>query len=250
MDDIDPWQVSLISEALEGWFLSGQQQVAPGFPVSAGDVVLDLGCGDGGIATFCARLGADILLADVDAEALERNQASVESASGNRVRTIVLDSDSLPLEDDAVSRVICTEVLEHADDPKAALAELVRVGKTGALYLLTVPGDRSEQVQKYIADPSYFQKPNHIRIFSENDFRLLVKSCGLEIVRYSGDGFYMSFLFAILWKTGSWLGDRDHSICLWARTWQKLIESPGASRTIDALNRLSPRRQVIVARKP
>lgn len=56
------------------------------------------------------------------------------------------------------------------------MAELVRVGQPGAQYLLTVPDPVAETVQKNLAPDSYFQKPNHIRIFQRDEFEQLVRS--------------------------------------------------------------------------
>ncbi|WP_215199644.1 methyltransferase domain-containing protein, partial [Escherichia coli] len=41
---------------------------------------------------------------------------------------LVSDCDPLPLADATATRVVSTEVIEHVDDPRQFLAELVRVG--------------------------------------------------------------------------------------------------------------------------
>jgi 2-polyprenyl-3-methyl-5-hydroxy-6-metoxy-1,4-benzoquinol methylase len=57
--------------AMRGWFNHATGELCPGFPVSAGDVAADIGCGGGEHAYFCATLGTRVILADIDPGGLE-----------------------------------------------------------------------------------------------------------------------------------------------------------------------------------
>ena len=81
-------------------------------------------------------------------------------------------------------------MLEHTSKPEMILKELVRVGKTGAQYLITVPDARSEMLQEPFANPIYFSEPNHIQIFDKERFVQLVENSGLKIEKYDTWGFY------------------------------------------------------------
>src|SRR3990167_1146432 len=148
-----------------GWLQNDTGELVRGFAISAEDVVLDIGCGEGGYALFSARQGAEIILADVDADKLDTARARLEKEGARSVRTLVTDANPIPLDDGVISRVVAMEVLEHVDDPAQFMAELVRVARPGALFLLTVPDEIIEGVQKHIAPSVYFERPNHIRIF-------------------------------------------------------------------------------------
>lgn len=52
---------------------------------------------------------------------------------------IVSDICSIPLPENSVDVVLCTEVLEHIPDPPGAIAEFSRLLKTGGKLWLTVP---------------------------------------------------------------------------------------------------------------
>lgn len=52
---------------------------------------------------------------------------------------IVSSLDNLPLEDNAVDAVICTQVLEHVNEPQQVLNELYRVLKHGGALYLSAP---------------------------------------------------------------------------------------------------------------
>ncbi len=52
---------------------------------------------------------------------------------------VVADCTQLPFASDAISEVICSEVLEHVQDDQAAISELARVLKPGGQSYITVP---------------------------------------------------------------------------------------------------------------
>ena len=124
--------VGLKDAVLSGWFLNDTNEIFRGVPISEEDVVVDVGCGDGGNAAFCLRRGAQLILIDTDKEAIAAATATLRTIRPDNVTAYVSDANPLPLEDATATRVICTEVLEHVDDPAQVLRELVRIGKPGA----------------------------------------------------------------------------------------------------------------------
>lgn len=58
---------------------------------------------------------------------------------GARRADYVASADALPLDDDVVDAVLCTQVLEHVPDPFAVLREAARVLRPGGGIYLTVP---------------------------------------------------------------------------------------------------------------
>jgi SAM-dependent methyltransferase len=235
---------------LSGWYNQDTGELMTGFPVSAEDVVVDVGCGDGGVASFCARQGAHVILADADPERLKQAVTRLRTTPARGLEAHLTRADPLPLVDASVTRVICTEVLEHVDDPSAFMAELVRVGRPGALYLITVPGAGQEHVQKQVAPPFYFEKPNHIRIFDGDSFPALIEQAGLTIERTAAQGFYWSVWWSLFWQTGVAFGDSHPTLDTWASTWTQVLDGPNGPQVKAALDAALPKAQVIVARKP
>lgn len=97
--------------------------------------ILDAGCGEG---FFIARMKealpqAEIVGCDGAKEALE-----IAEQMNPDVRFEVANLYELPYEDGQFDLVVCSEVLEHLNDPASALAELCRVGKK---VLVTVPNE-------------------------------------------------------------------------------------------------------------
>lgn len=249
---LDPFAVGLWDDMTSGWYRNDSDEIFEGFPISGEDVVLDVGCGDGGRSMFCAARGCHIIYSDIDPEKVAVTAQKLQGSSAREQRGIVSDTDPLPLEDGTASRVIATEIIEHVDEPSRFLAELVRVGKPGALFLLTVPEAAAERAQVGFAAPQYFQKPNHIHIIDRDEFTRLVTDAGLEVVSHSTHGFFWTLWWMFFWSSGQpqigppWTDLLDH----WTRTWLALRETPQGPQVKKVLDELLPKCQVMVARKP
>ena len=248
----DGFLLGLKDAMLTGWYNREAGELAAGFPVSAGDVVVDVGCGDGGPAAFCARAGAHVILCDVDGPRLEQAAERLRESGAARVDAHVTDADPLPLADGAATRIVCMEVLEHVEDPSVLVRELARIGAPGALYLITVPGDVHERMQKHLAPPQYFERPNHIRIIDPGAFEELISAAGLQIERQFTYSFYWALWWTFFWQCSTSLeaANQHPLLASWAKTWSLVLEGRDGLIIQQLLNGLMPKNQVIVARKP
>jgi SAM-dependent methyltransferase len=238
-------------EYLSGWYRHASGELLEGFRIGAEDTVVDVGCGDGHMAHFAASRGAEVIFADVDPAKVARVGELLSGLPARAVRGLVSDANPLPLPDARASRVIATEVLEHVDDPVQFMAELVRIGAPGAQYLLTVPDALIENLQRPIAAPAYFEKPNHIRVFTRDAFEALVTESGLVVERRVKYGFYWSIWWCFFWACKHDLDAPWHELLRnWDRTWGSLLELPDGMRIKRVLDEFMPKSQALVARKP
>ena len=262
-DYVDARDCGLVDAVQSGWFLNASDELFSGFAIGPQDVVLDVGCGAGGATLFCANRGAHVVFSDVVPEKIEALRQKLEQTPARAVEGLVSDSNPLPLAADYATRLIALEVLEHVDDPATILRELVRVGQPGALCLLAVPDPVGEHIQQDCAPEHYFQPPNHIHIFEREAFGQLVEQAGLVIERRSSYGFYWSMWMLIYWSqlkaSGEQRTGETHDVVHppyspllddWAGLWHRLIQIPEFSPVKQQLDRLMPKSQVIVARKP
>ena len=243
--------VTMQDARLSGWFLEETSELFSGFPIHAQDHVVDVGCGEGGFISFCAQRGAEVTFVDLDADKVTETQNRLQASPARGIHGVVSDASPLPLPDDHFDKVICTEVMEHVDDPTAFISELVRVGKPGAHYLLSVPDIASETVQQQVAPPLYFEKPHHIRIFSREEFTALVEDAGLIVEQQTCYGFFWSMFWAFFWTCDHDLSEPWHPLLQqWGQTWQTLMSMRDGPRIKQALDQALPKSQVIIARKP
>lgn len=246
----DATLVGLRDAVLSGWYQNPTGEVYRGVPIGPEDVVVDVGCGEGGTLAFCARRGAHVIAIDLDADALAQARAKIEPTAARAKEFHVAPAESLPVADGSATRVICTEVLEHVEDPHVALRELHRIGADGSLYLISVPDPVQESVQQKVAPDSYFRHPNHVRIIQREEFRALVEGAGLEVVSHGTYGFYWSVWWTMFWACKVDIANPQHpALDHWARSWEALLSTPEGPAIKVALDSVLPKSQVIVARK-
>ena len=234
-----------------GWFQNETDELITGFSIKPEDTVLDIGCGNGAHLSFCAKRGAALICVDQNADVLKEARATLENTIARSIEYHVSDGHPLPLEDGVANRVICNEVLEHVDDPISFIKEVARVGCSGAKFMIGVPDPSSEKVFKELAWPGYFEKPNHVRIFERDQFDELVRSAGLIIERKQYYGFYWSMWWFLFWGLeGENLGEDEPLLRSWANTWDLLLKSEGGKKVKTALDKVAPKSQIVVARKP
>ena len=246
------WElVGLIDAVAGGWFRNDTGELIAGLPILPSDIVLDVGCGDGGNVYFCGQQGAHVAFTDIEPARVAETERRARSSRARGVEPIVSDCDPIPLPDGYANVVICTEVLEHVPDPKRLVAELVRVGAPGARYLISVPDPVSETVQRKLADESFFRAPNHLRVFARDDFARLLLGDGLLIEKIQGYGFFWSVWWAFYWSCEAAGTGRQHpALVQWSRAWIAMLDSPDGPRIKEALDALAPKSQLVLARKP
>ncbi len=260
---VSPRDVGLHDAILDGWFLNATGELLKGFAITAEDTLLDVGCGEGVATLFAVRQGASVIFTDSEHDKVRDLARQVEAQSDKPNLGLVSNSLPLPLADGCASKVVCMEVLEHIDQPEPFMAELVRMGRRGALYLLSVPAPVGEHLQQGIAPASYYQAPNHVQIFTPERFAAMVEDAGLVIEHRQASGFFwvmgMIFFWASERAAGRDLGgavrDRIQApypplMESWAKTWQDLLAQPNGLAIKQMLDQFMPKSQVIIARKP
>jgi SAM-dependent methyltransferase len=94
--------------------------------------ILDAGCGTGRNLETLARLG--------EAEGIDPSPQAVDFCRDRGIRGVqVADATALPFEDGRFGLISATDVVEHIEDDRRALAEMRRVSAPGGALLLTVP---------------------------------------------------------------------------------------------------------------
>ena len=108
--------------------------------VSAGETILDLGCGRGTETLEAARLAGP----GGTAVGLDLTEAMVEKATQNaaaqglsNTRFVCGDIESLPFEDEIFDAVTSNCVINHARDKSKVYAEIYRVLKPGGRFVVS-----------------------------------------------------------------------------------------------------------------
>lgn len=91
--------------------------------VEPGATLLDVGCGDGLVARLLGERRPDLTVAGVD----------VARRTAARIPVTVFDGRRLPFGDRSWETVLLCDVLHHAEEPVALLAEAARVARSRVL---------------------------------------------------------------------------------------------------------------------
>jgi ubiquinone/menaquinone biosynthesis C-methylase UbiE len=180
-----------------------------------GKKILEIGVGMGGDSLFLAGQGAVVSVLDFSQEALARVRASAQE-KGLVVRTILTDAQKIPVRDGFFDVVFHQGFLEHVEGPREYLLEQNRVLKKGGVLIVDVP-------QRFTT----YTLKKHWQIFTdqwfagwETEFSVgqlerLVGSCGFEVVRSYGWGYYGKLQQVRCLRLGAW----------YERFWRKIENS-------------------------
>jgi SAM-dependent methyltransferase len=221
--------------------------------ITSVDLVVDIGCGDGQVCALAGQSGAEVIGIDIGAKFIEEAVQRMRLTPARGFRGIVSNCDPVPLPDGIASVVLCTEVLEHVDIPERLLADLVRIGKPGARYLLSVPDPVSEAIMR-VAAPRWYFEANHQRVYGREEFHTLVTAAGLEAKEH----LYFGFPEAMAWFVRMLYGMENADalpppppslLSDWDQFVSRLAAMPRGLDVLHALSQYVPKSHVLIAEK-
>ncbi len=185
----------------------------------SGDVIADLGCGDGSISGKIITKVKAVYGVDLSLTRIRRaRKKGLQTACGSVTE--------LPFRGQMFSRLICSEVIEHLPQPKDLLKEVVRILKPEGVAVFTVPLE--EYLPRTLADVpaedlenmdylelkrKYKLVDDHLHSFTERSFQMLLQEVGLVSVeldytrKYNLQGEkYYYFLLSLVEKLKKYFG--------------------------------------------
>lgn len=132
--------------------------------------VVDLGCGNGDLISKLSESFTHIELIGI-----EPSSTGFDISRAKNVTSLIIRSDITldHLSDGALERadvVVCTEVLEHLDNPNKLLTALSNSIKKGTKILVTVPGGPRSKFDRHIGHRTHFKKNQLIELIEDNGF--------------------------------------------------------------------------------
>jgi len=144
--------------------------------VSAGERVLDVGCGEGTFAAALAHADASVVAVDVAEEPLRRAHAAHPELD----LRLIDGEGSWELPDAAFDAVWAGEVLEHVADTAAWLSEARRVLVPGGKLLLSTPAHGALTRLRLALSPRAFEthfdpRGDHLRFYTRRSLTALLE---------------------------------------------------------------------------
>ncbi len=146
---------------------------------SGGGVLIDVGCGNGNLWSFVG----DRFHRYIGVDAVRYDGLSPET----EFISLDMDTGKTPLPDGFADVVCGVEVIEHLENPRAFMGELVRLTKPGGLVIVTTPNQLSllskltfvfkNQFNAFQEAPGLY--PAHITALLELDLIRIATECKL-----------------------------------------------------------------------
>jgi SAM-dependent methyltransferase len=223
-----------------------------------GQHVLDIGCGSGRHTCEAYRLegivavGADLSIEDLQQarQRLELHDHLREHGGGSWCLSAA-DVRRLPFADGHFQAVICSEVMEHIPDHAQALAELVRVLKSGGHLVVSVPRYFPERICWALSREYHQANQGHVRIYRKSALVRMIRHHGLTLYRIH----YAHSLHSPYWWLKCLVGptrEDSRPVNLYHRflTWD-IMKRPPLTRHLDRfLNPILGKSLVLYFRKP
>jgi 2-polyprenyl-3-methyl-5-hydroxy-6-metoxy-1,4-benzoquinol methylase len=152
--------------------------------------ILDIGCGQGDLAV-------ELRLAYPQAElcGVDYSQGGVDSASKKvpsarfLARDLVAEKEAPEELKGWATHAVCSEVLEHLDDPLALMRNSANYLAPGCRLVVTVPGGPMSAFDRHIG---------HRQHFTPASLRTLLTEAGYEVEKATGVGFPLFNLYRLV----------------------------------------------------
>lgn len=140
----------------------------------AGASVLDVGCGDGLIASLVSERRPDVVVSGLD----------VGIRGDTHIPVRRFDGRAIPVDDGGVDVVMLVDVLHHAEDPRGLLAEAARVAARAIVLKDVTPlGPLSEPTLRFMdwVGNARHGVPLPYRFWSQAEWRSAFGRLGLSV---------------------------------------------------------------------
>jgi ubiquinone/menaquinone biosynthesis C-methylase UbiE len=147
------------------------------------DDVLDVACGPGLVACPLAAVARHVTGLDLTPAMIEQAKANQRTKGLTNLAWLVGDAVRLPFPDAAFSVVVTRYSFHHLLDPRAVLAEMVRVCRPGGrVSVVDVFTSSPEQAEAYNRVEK-LRDPSHVRALSVEELTGLFHDAGLRDLR-------------------------------------------------------------------
>jgi trans-aconitate methyltransferase len=152
--------------------------------------ILDIGSGTGDLAAEIRNAfpAAELLGLDVSAAAVEEAARKVPTASF-RQRDLISEPEPEPEHRGWATHAVCSEVLEHVEEPEALLANARSYLAPGCNLIVTVPAGPMSAFDRHIG---------HRKHFTARSMRAVLEQAGFVVERSTQAGFPFFNLYRLI----------------------------------------------------
>ena len=175
----------------------------------AGNTILDIGSGQGELALLLQRAfpGATVRGIEYSAEGVRRAQRAATSAGLSvqfTQRDLLQTAPPDPAHRASADYAVCSEVLEHVDDPGLLLRNAAQYLAPGCRIVVTVPGGPRSAFDRHIG---------HRQHFAPGRLRQVLERAGFDVecVARAGFPFFNLYRLAVIARGRRLIADLERS---------------------------------------
>ena len=140
-----------------------------------GQMVLDLGCGDGFLSIPMSKRGANVVGVDIDGEKFELAKERLAKLDlPSEPILVVADATSLPFKDEVFDATVSNCVIEHIPDDDAVFREVYRTIRQNKPFVATMPSEEGKSIIPFTAlwikSPRWLRSLFAPRYLAANEF--------------------------------------------------------------------------------
>lgn len=150
--------------------------------VTPQDVVLDVACGPGMTACAFAKAASQVTGIDITPAMIERAKTRQADMGLTNLTWRLGDILALPFPDASFSLVVTRFSFHHLLDPKAALAEMIRVCEPGGRVMVMDTAPESSKADAYNLMEK-LRDPSHVRAMPAQELLQIARNAGLTCVK-------------------------------------------------------------------
>lgn len=158
--------------------------------------VLDVGCASGWLLSEVAKNYPKAQCTGID---VYKKALDYGSKNYKNLKLIEADAHKLPFSEKSFDLIICTEVLEHVQDPKGVLQEIKRVLKPGGVVIVEM--DTNNLLFRLIwfgwtRFKGRVWKDSHLHQFNQKRIKKIIINSGLSLLKQK----FFNFRLAVVFK--------------------------------------------------
>lgn len=143
--------------------------------------LVDVGCGNGDFLHYLTQESPEVRCMGIEPSRSGSEIASRKLGEGKVRKLDLIKAGAEDTKDINADIVVCTEVLEHLDDPALLLSAIrTKIMLPGSRIVISVPGGPRSAYDRHIG---------HRRHFSRSRLYALIESTGFEEIRIQRSGF-------------------------------------------------------------
>lgn len=158
--------------------------------------ILDIGCGAGTLALYCASKGNRVIGIDISSDAIK---AATQSSKNLDLKNVKFIKNNFPKEypKGSYDLIICTEVIEHLEEDKKAMKIIHKLLSPNGIVIVSTPSKNAPLYRLGLAD-SFDMRVGHLRRYSLDDLKKLSNECGFRVIKsHKQEGIIRNSLFIL-----------------------------------------------------